>query len=165
MSKMALHEPFRHLQHKLWSKERSGVKLLVWLPITKSQESTRFQCVQVECDTPLKSSWRELQPCFRPHPNRRLELGVMSSQSLGSPNWNNFGTPPWEYWDKKPFECRSCGRTQRILYGGRWWLPPSPGRGESNEFVLPVACPNTKSDQEWRLTNLWLVLMQNRVAN
>ncbi len=26
MSKMASHEPFGHLQHKLWSKERSGVQ-------------------------------------------------------------------------------------------------------------------------------------------
>jgi len=43
---------------------------------------------------------------------------------------------------------------QRILYGGRWWLPPSPGRGESSEFVLPVPCPNTKSDSECELTNL-----------
>jgi hypothetical protein len=43
---------------------------------------------------------------------------------------------------------------QRILYGGRWWLPPSPGRGESNESVLPVACPNTKNGSEGVLTNL-----------
>ncbi len=46
--------------------------------------------------------------------------------------------------DKKPFGCRCCGEVQRILYGGRWWFPPSPGRGESSEFVLPVACPSTK---------------------
>jgi len=32
MSKMASHEPFGHPQHKLWSKEGSGVKLPVWLP-------------------------------------------------------------------------------------------------------------------------------------
>jgi hypothetical protein len=43
---------------------------------------------------------------------------------------------------------------QRILDGGRWWLPSSPGRGESSEFVLPVACPNTESDFECELTNL-----------
>jgi hypothetical protein len=43
---------------------------------------------------------------------------------------------------------------QRILYGGRWWLPPSLGYGESSEFVLLVACPNTKSDSECELTNL-----------
>ncbi len=43
---------------------------------------------------------------------------------------------------------------QIILYGGRWWLLPSLGHGESSEFVLPVACPNTKSDSECELTNL-----------
>ncbi len=77
MSKMASHEPFGHLQHKLWSEEGPGIKLAVWLPITKSWESTRPWCVQVECDTKLESSWGELQVCFQPHSNRRSELGVM----------------------------------------------------------------------------------------
>jgi hypothetical protein len=43
---------------------------------------------------------------------------------------------------------------QKILYGGRWWLPLNLGRGESNESMLPVACPNTKSDSECELTSL-----------
>ncbi len=60
---------------------------------------------------------------------------------------------------KKPFGCRCDGVTQRILYGRRWWLPPSLGRGESSESVLPVACPNTKGVFEGELTHLWLVLM------
>jgi hypothetical protein len=29
--------------------------------------------------------------------------------------------------------------------GGRWWLPPSPGRGESCVSESPMACPSTKS--------------------
>jgi hypothetical protein len=41
MSKIGLHEPFGHLQHKLWQEERLVVKLAVWLPTTKNQESTR----------------------------------------------------------------------------------------------------------------------------
>jgi hypothetical protein len=81
---------FRHLQHKLWLKGRPEVKLTVWLLTIKSQESTRPQCVQVECNTLLKISWGELQVCFRPHPNRRFELGIMSSQSPWSPNRDNF---------------------------------------------------------------------------
>jgi hypothetical protein len=39
-----------------------------------------------------------------------------------------------------------------------------PGRGESSESMLPVACSNTKGDPECGLTNLWLVLMQDRVV-
>jgi hypothetical protein len=77
-------------------KERPRVKLIVWLPTTKSRESTRPRCVQVECDTPLERSWGELQVCFRPCPNQRSEPGVMSSQSPGSPIRDSFGTPPWE---------------------------------------------------------------------
>jgi hypothetical protein len=142
---MALHEPFGHLQHKLWSKERPGVKLAVWLPTTKIRESTRPRCVQVECNTPLESSQGELEVFFGPHPNQSSEQEVMNAQSPGSPNRDSFGTPLWESREKEPFGCRCGGVTQRILYGGRWWLPPSPGRGESNESVLPVACPNTKS--------------------
>jgi hypothetical protein len=97
MSKMALHEPFGHLQHKLWSKEGPGVKLAIWLPTTRSRESTRSRCVRVKCDTPLESSWEEIQVCFRPHPNPRSEpelwapkvprvqIGTISGLLLGSP--------------------------------------------------------------------------------
>jgi hypothetical protein len=55
---------------------------------------------------------------------------------------------------QKPFGCGCDGVTQIILYGGRWWLPPSPGHGESSESVLPVVYPNTKSVSEGVLTNL-----------
>jgi len=57
----------------------------------------------------------------------------MVTKSPESPNWDNFGTSPWESSDKKPFECGCRGKAQSILYGGRWWLPSKPGRGESSE--------------------------------
>jgi len=143
MSKMALHEPFGHLQPKLWAKKRSGVKLTIWLPTTKSQESTSSRRLQMECNEALESSQGEIQLWFRPHSNRRLEPGVVSVQSLGSPTWDNFRTPPWESRKNVPFGCSSRGELQRILYGGRWWLPPNLGRGESCVKVR-VACPNTQ---------------------
>jgi len=130
---MALHGSFGHLQHKLWQKEGPGVKLAVWLPIIKSQKSTRPWCVQVECNTPLESSRGELQLCFKPHPNQRSEQRVMIVQSSRSPNQDNFGTPPWESCDKKPFGCGCHKEAHSIVYGGRWWLPLSPGCGESSE--------------------------------
>jgi hypothetical protein len=88
----------------------------------------------------------------------------MTSQSPMSPNSDSFEIPPWESQDKKPFGCRCSEQMQRILYGGRWWLPPSPGRGESSESMLPVACPNTKSVSECELTNL-LVGFDARLSN
>jgi hypothetical protein len=135
---------FRHLQHKLWLKEGSKVKLAVWLSTTKSWESTRPRCVRVECKTLLKSSWGELQVCFRPHPNQRSELGVMSSQSPRSPNRDSFGTPPWESRDTKPFGCRWHGQTERILYGGRWWLPLSSGHVSQVNPCYPWLVPTPR---------------------
>jgi hypothetical protein len=57
----------------------------------------------------------------------------MNAQSPESPNRDSFGTPLWEFREKEPFGCKCSGETQIILYGGRWWLPPNMGRGESSE--------------------------------
>jgi hypothetical protein len=62
----------------------------------------------------------------------------MNAQSPRSPNRDSFETPLWEYWEKEPFGCKCSGELQKILYGGRWWLPPSLGHGESSESK--VAC-------------------------
>jgi hypothetical protein len=154
MSKMALHEPFGHMQHKLWAKKRSGVKLVVWLPTTKSRELTQFRCVQEQCDTPLERSRRRLQVCFRPHPNLRSGQEVMSAQSLGSPNRDSFGTPLWKSWEKVPFGCKCGDEMQRILYGRRWWLPPSPGRDESSESKVARGLSQHQKCSKWILINL-----------
>ncbi len=57
----------------------------------------------------------------------------MALQSCGSLSLGSFETPLWESRDKKPFGCGPHGKEQIILYGGRWWLPLSPGRDESCE--------------------------------
>jgi len=158
MSKMASHWSFGHFQPKLWAKERPRVKLTIWLLTTKSQESTSSWRLKMECDGALESYRGELQLWFRPHSNQRLEPGVVSVQSPGSPTWNSFGTPTWESWEKKPFGCGSRGVTQRMLYGGRWWLLPSPGRGESCVSKCPWLVPTPKGVPECELTLLWLVL-------
>jgi len=128
---MASHCPFGHLKSKLWAKEGSGVKLPVWLPTTKSRESTSSWRRLKECDTALKSSRRELQLWFKDRPNPSSGWGAMVVQSPGTPTRDSFGTPSWESREKEPFGCSLGGELQSILYGGRWWLPPSPGRGES----------------------------------
>jgi hypothetical protein len=86
MSKMALYEPFGHLQHTLWQKERSRIKLPIWFPITKSQESTRPRCVQMECDTPLESSpIRGMSKELWIHKVPRVQIGIVSGLLFGSP--------------------------------------------------------------------------------
>jgi len=85
---------------KLWAKEEPGIKLAIWLPTTKSQESTSSWRLQKECDMALESSQGKLQLWLRPHSSRRSEPGNISSQSPGSPTWDSFETPPWESREK-----------------------------------------------------------------
>ncbi len=82
----------------------------------------------------------------------------MNSQSPRTPTRDSFKTPPWESWEKKPFRCSLGRELQSILYGGRWWLPPSPGRGESSESKCLWLVPTPKGVLECELTLLWLVL-------
>ncbi len=58
-------------QKKGWESTRNqpGIKLVIWFPIIKTQESTRFPRVQVAWNIPLKSFQQGLQLCFRPHCN------------------------------------------------------------------------------------------------
>jgi hypothetical protein len=63
MSKMASHGPFRHLQHKLWSKEGPRVKLAVWLPTTKSRESTRPD--PGVCRRSATHHWKALEESYK----------------------------------------------------------------------------------------------------
>jgi hypothetical protein len=80
---MPLHWQFGHLQPKLWAKEGPGVKLAVWLPTTKSRESTSSRRPIWVCDMALERSWRGLQLWFRPHRDPTLQSGVMVVQSSG----------------------------------------------------------------------------------
>jgi hypothetical protein len=74
---MGSHDPFGHLKHKLWPKERSRVKLAVWLPSTKSWESTQFPRVQVACNISLKISRQGLHFCIKVHLNQKSTCKVM----------------------------------------------------------------------------------------
>jgi hypothetical protein len=87
MSNYSVEQDVRHLKHKLWSTERSGVKLSNWLSIVKSRESPQFPYVQVVCQIPLESSQQRLQLCFRPHPDWRFEHKVMAHKVVGIQFW------------------------------------------------------------------------------
>jgi hypothetical protein len=82
----------------------------------------------------------------------------MVVQSPGTSTWDSFGSPLWESREKEPFGCNLGGELQNILYGGRWWLAPSLGRGESSVSKCPWFVPTSKGVPECELTLLWLVL-------
>jgi hypothetical protein len=156
---MASHWLFGHLSPKLWAKEGPGVKLAVWLPTTKSRESTFSRPPNGECDSALERSRRGLQVWLRRCRDRTWQSGVMSSQSPRTPPGtisDNFGTPAWESREKEPFGCSPWNVAQKILYGGRWWLPPSPGCGVSRGPKCPWLVPTPKGVPECELTT-WVV--------
>ncbi len=67
-------------------------------------------------------------------------------------SWH-FGTPFWESQQNVPFGCSLRRELQRIQYGGRWWLPPSPGRGESCVSKCPWLVPTPKGVPNAKLTS------------
>jgi hypothetical protein len=161
---MGSHEPFGHLQHKLWQKERSGVKLAIWLPTIKSWKSTQPRCVQVDCNAPLEISWGELQVCFKPHLNRRSQQRVMISQVPKAQTGTVLGLPVWSL-DTKSHSDVGAAKRHRVYYMGEGdgfpWV-----RAVVNlvSLELLVACPSTKGAPECELTNLLVGLMQVRIS-
>jgi hypothetical protein len=145
---MPSHWQFGHLQPELWAKEGPGVKLAVWLPTTKSRESTSSRCPILECDMALERSWRGLQLWFRLCRDATLQSGVMAVQSSGSLT----GTISGLHFGSSGNLCHldapsvaSCREYYREYGGG---LLPSPGRDESCVSKCPVVSPNTKGCPE-----------------
>jgi len=105
-----------------------------------------------------KSNWqfdsRPQKVGNRPLPE--LAVGSYDLPKSRDSTQDNFGTPTWESREKEPFRCSLGGVAQRILYGQRWWLPPSPGRGVSRGPKCPWLVPTPKGVPECELTT-WVV--------
>jgi hypothetical protein len=150
---MGSHEPFGHLTHKLWQKKGPGIKLAIWLPTTKSRKSIRLWCVQVEFNTPLKSSKKNLQLCFKPRPNRRSKQRVIASQSCGSPNRDNFGTPE----TKSHLVAGAAERCIEYYMGEGSGFPRVRAMVNLVSLELPMVCPSTKGARKSELTKFeWI---------
>jgi hypothetical protein len=57
MSKMGLHDPFGYLKHKLWPKERSGVKFAVLDSTIKNKKSPWFSLYTTYCSKALDEGY------------------------------------------------------------------------------------------------------------
>jgi hypothetical protein len=123
---------------------KPGVRLPIWLPTRKSQESTRFTWLQATCHISFESSRWELQLCFRPRRDPRSTRKVMRLQSRRSPGWRSFGTPTRESresQDKKAISMWASWRGAEYTIGSKVLVNSrGPGRGESCVKV-PVVCP------------------------
>jgi hypothetical protein len=107
-------------------------------------------------DVTLESAtwrWKALNESY----NFDLELGQseFGARSYGRSKFqessqDTFRTPFQESQQNVAFGCSLRDQPQRILYGGRWWLPPSPGHGESCvskclwQIPTPKGVPNAK---------------------
>jgi hypothetical protein len=162
---MGSHDPFGPLQHKLWQKGKAGSQIGSLTFDHKKLGINPTLCVQVECKTPLESSQRKIQHCFKPHPDRRSKQRVIVPQSSRSPKISSFTTPPWESRDKKPFGCRHRKRCKEYYVGEgddfpQVWVMVSLVNPRS-----PMACPSTKGAPNSVLTNLLVGLMQIWMSN
>jgi hypothetical protein len=121
-----------HDQNKLWPKERSEVKLSIWLPTTKSWVLLWFTCVQVTCHIHLKSSQKWLWLCFKTHFNQKSSQELWACKVVGVPILGISRLPNWKPWNKMTFGCRPRGQaqnTENIIKGnmvispkfGSWW--------------------------------------------
>jgi len=108
-----LTSPIWNLKHKLWPKEGSGAKLIIWLPTTKSWESPWFPCMQVVCHISLESSQQgaitliqtssPLEVCTQSYRPPKLPPKLLESQlwefrdsHLGVPRQNaTWMVAPW----------------------------------------------------------------------
>jgi hypothetical protein len=117
MSKMGSHHPFGHLKHKLWPKEGPRVKLAIWFPTIKSQESTQFRCVQVTCDT----FWKVLDEGYNFASDlisiQGLHAKLWGPKVAGIPTFGNFGTPIWESRTKSHLDVGPVG-SHKVYYKG-----------------------------------------------
>jgi hypothetical protein len=146
-----------------WKNGRMTLTLPKWglgspFRLSNLQSSiSRVKTPHIEAFFTLLESFRwELQVCLRLHPNWRSKKRVMRPQKSQESELLEFWDSHLGVLGQTPFGCGPRGELWSILYGGRWWLPPSPGCGESCESKLAVACPNTKGTLESELTNLWL---------
>jgi hypothetical protein len=114
---MGSYDPFGHLKHKLWPKERLGVKLAILLLTTKSWESPWFPCVQVACNISLEKSWQGLQLWFTPHFNWRSAHKVIGPQSHGVPTLGISGLSLRSFETKWPLGVGPVAR-HKVYYKG-----------------------------------------------
>ncbi len=93
MSKMGSFDPFEYLKHKLWPKERLGVKVSIWFSTIKSWESPWITYMRVACHISLESFRQGLQLCFEFHFNQMSSQERMALQNDRNPNFGNLRTP------------------------------------------------------------------------
>ncbi len=134
MSKMGLHDPFRHLKHKLWPKKRSEVKLAIWFPTIKSQESPQFPCVQVAYRWCATYQWKTFDEGHNSTSNlisiRGLHTKLWAHKIAGVPIMKISGLPLGNPRTKCHLDVGLVEKHKVYYKGEGGGFPPSLGRDE-----------------------------------
>jgi hypothetical protein len=144
MSKMGSHDPFGHLQHKLWQKETLGVKIDNLTPDHKKLGINRTFMRAGGMQHVIGRFRRKLQLCFRPHLNRRSEYEIIAHKVAGVLTLAISGLPFGSPGTKSHLDVGLAERC-RVYYMGesggfpRVWAVVSLVSSKS-----PVAYPSTK---------------------
>jgi hypothetical protein len=144
---MGLHDPFEYLKHKLWLKEGLGIKVPIWPPTTKSQESPWFYLhvggvpyifakLSTRATTLLHTS-PQLKLCTQSYEPPKCQKSQFQELSRQNDIWMQ---PSW--------------LIIKNTMGGRRWLPPSPSCGESYESVYAHGSFVHQKWSNYALTNL-----------
>ncbi len=131
---MSLHCSFRHLKHKLWPKKRAGSQTT---NLTPNKKKSGIDPIFLAVDDVPYTNGKLLMRA-----TTLLQAALQSevySQGYGAPKSRESLLG-----EKSHLDVGSVANHRVYYKGGRWWLPPSPGRGESCVFVLPMARPSTK---------------------
>jgi hypothetical protein len=145
---MTSHEPFGRLQARLWAKERPGVKIASLRENDSRPLKVQNRPDLLGCRQRATYRWKALDEDYNFALDRiaieglqkklcALQVpGILPGGISGLPR----GSPGTKsHLDASPME------SHRVYYKGEGGgFPPSPGRGESCVFVLPVARPSTK---------------------
>jgi len=142
---MGSYHPFGHLKHKLWPKERPGVKLTVWLLTIKGRESTWF----LACRWRATYCWKVLNEGY----NFALDfisIWGLHTKLSGSKSWESqiwqfrdshlgiLGQKAiwmWASWRSTKYTIR--GKVVASPKSGLWWILWVQ--------VCSWFCPSTKS--------------------
>jgi hypothetical protein len=131
MSKMGLHDPFGHLNHKLWPKERPKSKFDP--PPLKVGNHPNF----LACKWHATYCWKAFNKGYNFASNlisiRGLHTKLWPRKIMGVPTLGILGFPLGSPGTKCHLGASLVTKHKVYYNEERWWLPPSSGRGESCE--------------------------------
>jgi hypothetical protein len=139
---MGSHDSFEFLKHKLWPKERPGIKLAIWLLITKiALIPLREGGMPHTIGKILTRATTFLKLDF----DQRSKEEIIGLQSRRSPNFGDFETSTWESQDKMTLGVGPMAK-HRVYYKGEGGgCPQIWAVMNLVSLCLLVVCPCTKN--------------------